>query len=75
MDNNNEYTSSDLKSLEQHVTDLIDTVATLKNENKSLRQQHHQLMSERAQLIAKIELARTRIEAMIARLKVLEIDV
>lgn len=74
MDNNNEYTSTDLQSLEQHVTDLIDTVDTLKNENTSLRHQHHQLMTERSQLIEKTELARTRIEAMIGRLKALEID-
>jgi len=74
MDKNKEYTSSDLQSLEQHVNDLIDTVDVLKSENTSLRHQHHQLMTERSQLIEKTELARTRVEAMIGRLKSLEID-
>jgi len=74
MENNKEYTSNDLKSLEQHVTDLIDTVEVLKNENTNLRHQQHQLMTERSQLIEKTELARTRIESMIGRLKALEIE-
>ncbi len=75
MDNNKEYTSTDLKSLEHHVNDLISTVDVLKNENTNLRHQHHQLMTERSQLIEKTELARSRIEAMISRLKALEIEV
>lgn len=74
MDNNKEYTSSDLKLLEQRVNDLIDTVGVLKNENTSLRHQQHNLMTERSQLIEKTELARTRVESMITRLKSLELD-
>ena len=41
-------------------------------ENRSLRQQHEQMAGERAQLLAKQEQARTRVEAMISRLKSLE---
>lgn len=74
MDNNKEYTSSDLRLLEQRVSDLIDTVGVLKSENTSLRHQQHNLMTERSQLIEKTELARTRVESMISRLKSLELD-
>lgn len=74
MDNNSEYTANDLELLESRVSDLIRTVDTLKNENTSLRQQQHQLMTERSQLIEKTELARSRVESMITRLKSLELD-
>ncbi len=41
-------------------------------ENRSLRQQYEQMAGERSQLLAKQEQARTRVEAMIGRLKSLE---
>ena len=44
----------------------------LADENRSLRQQQEQLVGERAQLLNKNEQARSRVEAMIARLKSLE---
>ena len=44
----------------------------LQDENRSLRQQIEQMAGERAQLIAKQEQARSRVEAMISRLKSLE---
>ena len=54
----------------------IDLLATrmhrLYDENRSLRQQHEQMATERAQLLAKQEQARSRVEAMIGRLKSLE---
>lgn len=54
----------------------IDALATQlqrnQEENRSLRQQHEQMAGERAQLLAKQEQARTRVEAMISRLKSLE---
>ena len=42
------------------------------DENRSLRQGQEQLVNERAQLLNKNELARSRVEAMINRLKSLE---
>ena len=42
------------------------------DENRGLRQQQEQLLGERSQLIGKNEQARSRVEAMIARLKSLE---
>ena len=69
---NNEQEELDLKKLEARVGELIDTCAALKDENQSLRQHQGNLMSERAKLIEKTELARNRVEAMINRLKAME---
>ena len=44
----------------------------LGDENRSLRQQQEQLIHDRAQLVSRNEEARTRVEAMIQRLKALE---
>ena len=67
------YSESDLQKLENQIDALIDTVAKLKQENTSLRHQQDSLLSERSQLIEKTELARTRVEAMITRLRSLEL--
>ncbi|MFA9420896.1 MAG: TIGR02449 family protein [Gammaproteobacteria bacterium] len=74
MDSNKpEYTETDLNHLEQRIDELIDTVSQLTNENTSLRQQKDKLNTERSHLIEKTELARNRVEAMISRLKSLEL--
>ncbi len=67
------YTETDLSHLEQRFDELIDTVGLLKNENTTLRQQKEKLNSERSQLLEKTELARSRVEAMISRLRSLEL--
>jgi len=67
------YTEDDLRQLEQRIDDLIGTVGQLKNENTNLRQQQDRLVSERSRLIEKTEMARSRVEAMISRLKSLEL--
>jgi cell division protein ZapB len=51
---------------------LLELVRRLADENRSLRQGQEQLTNERAQLLNKNELARSRVEAMISRLKSLE---
>ena len=51
---------------------LMDLVRRLADENRSLRAGQEQLSNERAQLLNKNELARSRVEAMINRLKSLE---
>lgn len=66
------FTEHDLRQLEKRVDQLIDTVGLLKNENSSLHQQQEKLVAERSQLLDKTETARTRIEAMISRLRSLE---
>ncbi len=66
-------TSVDLKALEAKIDELIAACETLREENRALREQQVQLMAERAGLIEKSELARSRVEAMIARLKAMEL--
>ncbi|MCU7815159.1 MAG: TIGR02449 family protein [Candidatus Thiodiazotropha sp. (ex Rostrolucina anterorostrata)] len=62
----------DLRALEIRVEELIRACSHLKDENKSLRVRQDNLVTERAALIEKTELARTRVEAMITRLKSME---
>jgi len=74
MDSNQTvYTETDLSHLEQRIDELIDTVGLLKNENTTLRQQKDKLNGERSQLLEKTEMARNRVEAMISRLRSLEL--
>ena len=68
------FTEHDLRQLEKRIDQLIDTVGLLKNENSSLRQQQEKLVAERSQLLDKTETARTRVEAMISRLRSLELS-
>ena len=65
-------TDLDLRKLEVRVEELIRACSYLKDENKSLRLRQDNLVAERAALIEKTELARTRVEAMISRLKAME---
>lgn len=64
----------DLSALETRIDELIRSSAELAKENRVLRDQHSNLMAERAALIEKSELARSRVESMIARLKAMEIS-
>jgi cell division protein ZapB len=65
----------DVSVLEQQVDALVEAYRQLSDENQALRNQQANLMAERATLIEKSELARSRVEAMIARLKAMEIGV
>ena len=51
---------------------LLELVHRLTEENRSLRASQEQLSVERANLLAKNEQARSRVEAMIVRLRSLE---
>ncbi len=64
----------DLKRLETRVDELIKAVGRLQQENKTLRTSHTSLMTERSTLIEKTELARTKVNSMIERLRSLEND-
>ena len=61
-----------LQQLAARVDKLLDLTRRLADENRSLRQGQEHLTNERAQLLSKNELARSRVEAMINRLKSLE---
>jgi cell division protein ZapB len=63
---------SDLYSLEARIDALIQLSKQLAEENQTLRETQANLMSERAALLEKNALARTRIETMITRLKSME---
>ena len=61
-----------LRRPEKQVDDLIASLNDLKEENRALRHRQESLASERASLLQKNEQVRTRVEAMIGRLKMLE---
>ncbi|WP_300617689.1 TIGR02449 family protein [Dokdonella sp.] len=61
-----------LAVLGERVDRLVALCRALQEENRSLRQSQEHLNLERAQLLARNEQARARVEAMIVRLKSLE---
>lgn len=64
----------DFKGLEIRVNELITTCEELKKENNLLKLQQDSYSSERANLIDKNEQVRKRVEAMITRLKSMEVS-
>ncbi len=65
-------TENNLNAIHQRIDQLLAVIARLNEENRSLRVSQESLMSERANLLSKNEQARSRVEAMINRLKTLE---
>jgi cell division protein ZapB len=65
---------ADWQELEAKVQELLELTSTLARENRALRAQQRNWSSERAKLIEKNELAKSRVESMITRLKALEQD-
>lgn len=63
---------NELHEVSGRIDRLLDLCRRLAEENRSLRQSQDQLAAERSNLLAKNEQARTRVEAMIARLRSLE---
>jgi cell division protein ZapB len=63
---------TELDALTETLDQLLHTVQRMDEENRSLRQSQEQLATERAGLLARNEHARSRVEAMIQRLKSLE---
>ena len=61
-----------MRVLSLRVEQLADMAQRLLEENRRLRHSQEQLSTERATLLAKNEQARSRVEAMIQRLKSLE---
>ncbi|GEM_PF-278747 len=74
MDSAPANTSSerDIQLLERRVEALIHTCEELRVSNRTLREREQDLVAERSRLIEKTERARTRVEAMILRLKAME---
>ncbi|NOQ15300.1 MAG: TIGR02449 family protein [Methyloprofundus sp.] len=72
MSKNNQ--SFDIKELEDKLDELIQRYSAVQNENVTLKVKQDELVRERARLVEKTNLARTRVEAMISRLKSMEQD-
>jgi len=68
----NTTTLSDINEISVRLDRLLELCHRLAEENRSLRQSQEQLSMERSNLLAKNEQARSRVEAMIARLRSLE---
>ena len=65
---------SEWTALETDIDELIKLCGVLTKENRALRAQQQNWTTERAKLIEKNELAKSRVESMIVRLKALEQD-
>jgi cell division protein ZapB len=63
---------TDLQDISGRLDKLLEVCHRLAEENRSLRVSQEQLSTERSNLLAKNEQARSRVEAMIARLRALE---
>lgn len=61
-----------INEVERKLDQLINLCNRLEQENASLRAEKSEWQQERARLIEKNELARTRVEAMIVRLRNME---
>jgi len=65
-------THEELQQITERIDQLLALCERLNEENRSLRTSQEQLATERSNLLAKNEQARSRVEAMIARLRALE---
>jgi cell division protein ZapB len=66
--------NDDLQQLEQQIDELLRASRRLREENVLLKSQQSAWMTERAQLVEKTDVARSRIEKMVSRLKELDED-
>jgi cell division protein ZapB len=62
----------ELGRLEKRLDELVVICSQLKEENRSLKDRQDSLIADRATLLQKNEQVRTRVEAMIGRLKAME---
>ncbi|MBI3774666.1 MAG: TIGR02449 family protein [Gammaproteobacteria bacterium] len=69
-----EQSTAEFARLESQVEKLLKVCEQLKTENNLLRGRQVALVAERARLIEKNDVARVRVEAMITRLKSLEVE-
>jgi cell division protein ZapB len=65
----------ELQRLEERVGELLGLVRQLAEENLALRNRQDSLSTERAALLHRNEQVRTRVEAMIGRLRTMETGV
>jgi cell division protein ZapB len=59
---------ADLKTLEDKIGQLVELTQRLRSDNRELRQQLAQAVSDNKRLEEKVDAARTRLEALLERL-------
>lgn len=64
--------AAEIKLLEEKLEALIQLYNTVKEENRSLKAKQEELVREKAKLLEKTSQVKTRVEAMITRLKAME---
>jgi len=64
--------SFDINELEIKLDELIQRYNSVQNENSTLKAKQDELVRDKAKLVEKTNMARTRVEAMISRLKTME---
>ena len=64
--------TNDLEALEEKVDELIALSEVLVEENQVLKAKQQSWTTERAKLVERNELAKTRVESMITRLRALD---
>ena len=72
MSNQQTHSLPELKDLENKLDQFIEQFNSVKDENISLKNNQEALVKEKANLLEKTNLARSRVEAMISRLKSME---
>jgi len=70
--NSHSITEQELNTLEDQVETLINSCSHLREENRILRVHQETLQHEKSALLKKNNMAKTRVDAMITRLKSLE---
>jgi cell division protein ZapB len=66
------YLTFEIKDFENKLDHLIDQFHRVENENRSLKLKQDTLIQEKTELLEKVALARTQVEAMMNRLKAME---
>ena len=69
---NTQNQSFDINELEHKLEELIQRYNSVQSENTTLKVKQDELVREKAKLVEKTNMARTRVEAMISRLKTME---
>lgn len=65
--------TQDLKALEARVDELVELCESLANENRALRERNRAWAIEKSNLVERNELARSKIDALIDRLKSMDV--
>ena len=65
--------AEDLNTLEAKIAELVELCESLANENRALRERNRAWAAEKSELVERNELARSKIDALIDRLKSMDV--